>query len=217
MLRLRLAAPRASLISAQFFFCVLRASLSPSEYRPLGLYPSFLAHPVSFPFRVSLQQPSRFLSSFPGKLPVESSNFRSGSAPRRKEIWGQNQQQKRERYSSLFQNVGKNANQKSKILGYLFPSILSDFATVHRFLPQTQTQLSDSKGNSRVRVFPRVYQADHSTQGRTRELPDIVDDTKHPPLVSLETSGNAKTQRQPFTQHKQRVRPLPFLSIRYYY
>ena len=50
-----LSTPRASLISAQFFFCVLRASLSPSEYRPLGLYPSFLAHPVSFPFRVSLR------------------------------------------------------------------------------------------------------------------------------------------------------------------
>ena len=87
---------------------------------PSWLYPCFLAHPVSFPFRVSPQHPlvsSRFLSSFPRKL-------RGNQL-----VWAQNQP-KRQNTGVYLEITLRPAGYFAELLGFA-----SDFAP---------DQLSDS-------------------------------------------------------------------------
>ena len=143
MLRLGLAAPRASLISAAFY--ELRFLLPSTDH--LGFT------------QVFSRTPSPFLSVFLYSNPLVSSLVSRGNSPWNHQIFGRAlrregkrfgakiSKRERERDSSLFQNVGKNANKKAKYSDIYFPRFC-------QILPQIfasdSDQLLDSKGNSRV-------------------------------------------------------------------
>ena len=128
--------------------------------------------------------PSRFLSVFLYSNPLVSSLVSRGNSPWNHQIFGRALRREGKRFGAKISNrrereivlssktSAKTQTKKAKYSDIYFPRFCQILPQCTDFLPQTQTQLSDSKGNSRVRVFPRVYQADHSTQGRTRELPD---------------------------------------------
>ena len=153
MLRLGLACTSRACSDqrAVFLLRFTRASLSPSEYRPLGLYPSFLAHPVSFPFRVSLQHP------------LVSSLVSRGNSPWNHQIFGRALRREGKRFGAKISNrergrdialssktSAKTQTKKAKYSDIYFPRFC-------QILPQIfasdSDQLSDSKGNS----LPSVY------------------------------------------------------------